>query len=120
MQTFSAEALGKSPFRFIGALDFDQREQGISPPRLPGWTRPQVPRMMDVMVRKPEVAAHQAGMALLGLVLPVLWSGAEDYPGPTVADAGDLPDDLHPNAAGYIRMGQRFAATVLAPLGYPS
>ena len=25
------------------------------------------------------------------------------------ADAGDLPDDLHPNPAGYVRMGERFA-----------
>ncbi|HEX3795942.1 MAG TPA: GDSL-type esterase/lipase family protein [Acidimicrobiales bacterium] len=25
-------------------------------------------------------------------------------------DAGDLPDDLHPNAAGYARLGRRFAA----------
>jgi hypothetical protein len=24
-------------------------------------------------------------------------------------DASDLPDDLHPNPAGYIRMGERFA-----------
>jgi hypothetical protein len=24
-------------------------------------------------------------------------------------DASDLPDDLHPNAAGYVRMGRRFA-----------
>ena len=28
------------------------------------------------------------------------------------ADAGDLPDDLHPNPAGYVRMGERFAPTL--------
>jgi lysophospholipase L1-like esterase len=27
-------------------------------------------------------------------------------------DAGDLPDDLHPNPEGYIRMGHRFADAV--------
>jgi hypothetical protein len=32
------------------------------------------------------------------------------------ADAADLPDDLHPNPAGYIRMGERFAP-VLTRLG---
>ena len=26
------------------------------------------------------------------------------------ADAGDLPDDLHPNGVGYVRMGERFNA----------
>ena len=31
-------------------------------------------------------------------------------------DAGDLPDDLHPNAAGYVRMGERFAPTLAAAL----
>jgi len=30
------------------------------------------------------------------------------------ADAPDLPDDLHPNPAGYIRMGQRFSPTLSA------
>jgi hypothetical protein len=29
-------------------------------------------------------------------------------------DAHDLPDDLHPNPAGYIRMGERFADLVLS------
>ena len=29
-------------------------------------------------------------------------------------DASDLPDDLHPNPAGYIRMGERFAPTLAA------
>ncbi|MCZ6709827.1 MAG: GDSL-type esterase/lipase family protein [Gammaproteobacteria bacterium] len=33
------------------------------------------------------------------------------------ADAADLPDDLHPSPAGYIRMGERFAPTLAATLG---
>lgn len=33
------------------------------------------------------------------------------------ADAGDLPDDLHPNGAGYIRMGERFAAIAFGDNG---
>jgi hypothetical protein len=32
-------------------------------------------------------------------------------------DVADLPDDLHPNAAGYVRMGERFAAAAFAPGG---
>ena len=32
------------------------------------------------------------------------------------ADQHDLPDDLHPNAAGYIRMGERFAAIAFGNL----
>ena len=31
------------------------------------------------------------------------------------ADIADLPDALHPNAAGYLRMGERFAQKMLAP-----
>jgi hypothetical protein len=33
------------------------------------------------------------------------------------ADVADLPDLLHPNAAGYARMGERFAAAAFAPGG---
>jgi hypothetical protein len=32
-------------------------------------------------------------------------------------DAADLPDALHPNAAGYVRMGERFAARAFGPGG---
>lgn len=32
-------------------------------------------------------------------------------------DAGDLPDDLHPNPAGYRRMGERFADLVFSKAG---
>lgn len=32
------------------------------------------------------------------------------------SDAGDMPDDLHPNAVGYQRMGERFHEQVLAQL----
>lgn len=33
------------------------------------------------------------------------------------ADAADLPDDLHPSPAGYIRMGERFAARLATLAG---
>ncbi len=38
------------------------------------------------------------------------------------ADTGDLPDDLHPNGAGYVRMGERFNTKAFGasmPLGAP-
>jgi len=36
-----------------GAMDFDARGEGVSPRRLPPWTRPQTPPLMDVVVRMP-------------------------------------------------------------------
>ena len=36
-----------------GGMDFDIRPNGVSPRRLPAWTRPQVPGLMDVIVRMP-------------------------------------------------------------------
>lgn len=54
----------------VGALDYDRRPNGLSPRRLPAWTRPQVPEMMDVMVRMPsgvrlvfETDATEIGMS---------------------------------------------------------
>ena len=36
--------------RIVGALDFDRGDQGLTPRRLPAWTRPQVPAFMELMV----------------------------------------------------------------------
>lgn len=52
MQLNAAQLLA-SPAMLIGALDYDMRPQGISPRRLPAWTRPQMPQPMEVMVRMP-------------------------------------------------------------------
>lgn len=50
-----------------------------------------------VDVRKDENLSYLSGLELFG-----------------EADAADLPDDLHPNPTGYIRMGGRFAAHAFA------
>lgn len=36
-----------------GAFDFDRSQDGITPRRLPNWTRPQVPAFMEMMVTQP-------------------------------------------------------------------
>ena len=36
-----------------GALDYDYRDSGISPRRLPDWTRQQLPQPLDIMARMP-------------------------------------------------------------------
>jgi hypothetical protein len=46
-------ALLGSGVRFAGTFDFDLRAGGVSPRRLPAWTRAQLPQPMDVMVRMP-------------------------------------------------------------------
>ena len=53
MTTFSALELRNGVVSFFGAADFDERADGISPRRLPAWTRAQVPKPMDVMLRMP-------------------------------------------------------------------
>ena len=53
MTRYSAEQLRDGAVSIFGALDYDTRSQGISPRRLPAWTRPQLPGTMDAMVRIP-------------------------------------------------------------------
>ena len=37
----------------VGAFDFDERDSGLSPRRLPPWTRRQLPPFVDIMARMP-------------------------------------------------------------------
>ena len=53
MQSFSISDLIDENLLMHGALDVDRRPNGISPRRLPDWCRPQLPPIMDVMVRMP-------------------------------------------------------------------
>jgi hypothetical protein len=53
MARYRIDELHEGPLEVVGALDFDQRPDGVSPRRLPPWTRPQLPALMDVMVRMP-------------------------------------------------------------------
>ena len=39
--------------RAYGAMDFDAGDEGVSPRRLPAWTRPQLPPAVDAMARTP-------------------------------------------------------------------
>ena len=53
MQAIPIERVIAEHANVVGAWDYDQRPNGMSPRRLPAWTRPQVPEVMDVMVRMP-------------------------------------------------------------------
>lgn len=53
MSRFTARQLKDGAVSFFGAFDFDERGEGISPRRLPAWTRPQVPQVMDAVLRMP-------------------------------------------------------------------
>ena len=53
MRSHSIKQLIAGPLTVYGAEDFDERGEGVSPRRLPSWTRPQLPELMDVMARMP-------------------------------------------------------------------
>lgn len=53
MQRHQIGSLLEGPLEAFGAMDFDERGEGLSPRRLPPWTRLQTPPLMDVVVRMP-------------------------------------------------------------------
>ena len=53
MRTIPINEVVPDAIHMHGALDFDHRDGGLSPRRLPAWTRLQMPQTMDVMVRLP-------------------------------------------------------------------
>ncbi len=94
----------------------------------PGPTLPNVEGRFDVVARSDELLAGALTLRrireLLGVVVSQrrdagdadlhYWDGLELF-GPD--DVDDLPDGLHPNSAGYRRMGERFAAYAFVPDG---
>ncbi len=64
-----------------GAADFDERGEGISPRRLPGWTRRQLPDLMDVMVRMPSGVRLQFNTTATTLGLTFLATNMVTPPG---------------------------------------
>ncbi|HPU50708.1 MAG TPA: SGNH/GDSL hydrolase family protein [Burkholderiaceae bacterium] len=53
MTRYSAQQLRDGAVSFFGAFDFDERPAGISPRRLPAWTRAQIPKALDDILRMP-------------------------------------------------------------------
>jgi hypothetical protein len=53
MQALPFSDLVNQKLLIHGALDIDIRRNGLSPRRLPAWTRSQVPQMMDAQLRMP-------------------------------------------------------------------
>ena len=58
--------------RFVGHLDFDRTETGITPRRLPAWTRPQLPQLMEVMVTSPSGVRLEFSTTTRNLELEVM------------------------------------------------
>jgi hypothetical protein len=90
------KAVAVDHIRVAGALDRDVTGDGVVFRRLPPWTRHQITDIqLALMVTMP--------------------AGPED--------ADDLYDGLHPTAAGYRRIGERFHALACAsdngPFGHP-
>ena len=53
MAQYTGRDLAAGAVSVVGAHDFDFRPEGVSPRRLPAWTRAQLPTVMDPIVRMP-------------------------------------------------------------------
>lgn len=93
MTSLGPDELLNGPVQFIGALDFDRRDQGISPRRLPAWSRPQVPQMMDVMARMPAGVRLAFNTNSTSISLGVLTTTMVTPPRPARPVAFDLDID---------------------------
>lgn len=78
--------LDSGSIRFAGALDFDRSDAGLTPRRLPDWTRPQLPALMEVMVTMPSGVRLELSTTSRALELDVLLTSLE-LPGREVAGA---------------------------------
>ena len=78
--------LDSGSIRFAGALDFDRSDAGLTPRRLPDWTRPQLPALMEVMVTMPSGVRLELSTTSRALELDVLLTSLE-IPGREVAGA---------------------------------
>lgn len=85
-------------------------------------------QQVTVHERSPELSVGSLTLqrirALLGEIVAVRRAGGDEHlhllDGRELfgeGDVDDLPDGLHPNAAGYARMGERFAALAFGPGG---
>ncbi len=75
--------------KVAGALDFDESDAGLTPRRLPAWTRPQVPVFMELMVTQPSGVRVTFATSSETLELDVLATRiqmAERPPRPAVFD----------------------------------
>jgi len=94
------EQLAAGAVSLFGVLDVDQRAAGVSRRRSPGWTRPQLPRAMDAVVRMPSIvrlafATDSSSIRLergtpdtpILLTSPIFCPSAEHSPGPTFPEA---------------------------------
>ena len=79
-------ALEDGPIRLVGALDLDRSETGLTPRRLPDWTRPQVPGFMELMVTQPSGVRLEFTTNARAIELDVITTRLE-LPGRKRADA---------------------------------